>query len=194
MKLNELHVDEFRSGVICKSMTVTRVFPTVTSNFISATDPTGGQHDCFRPENFEAPPLAFVSKGANHAVAVLQQRKNRVLHVHVDALVNTMILQRTDHLQTRTITHVRKPRIFVATEMSLQNSAVFGAIENGAPRLKLAHAIRRFLGMQLDHAPLVHILTAAHRIGEMHFPIVALIDVGQRRRDSAFGHHRVRFA
>src|SRR5438477_9176308 len=157
MKLNELHVDEFRSGVICKSMTVTRVFPTVTRDLVSATDSAGCQHNCFGTKNFETAPLAFVSKRTDHAVAILHQRKNGVLHVHVDALVNAMILQRTDHLQTRTITHVRKLRILVATEMSLQNSAVFGAIENGAPRLKLGHAISRFLGMQLVHEPLVHI-------------------------------------
>src|SRR5438093_12449290 len=28
----------------------------------------------------------------------------------------------------------------------------------------------------------------------MHFPIIALIDVGQRRRNSALGHYRMRFA
>ena len=28
----------------------------------------------------------------------------------------------------------------------------------------------------------------------MDLPIVAVIDIGERRRDAAFGHHRVRFA
>ena len=78
--------------------------------------------------------------------------------------------------------------------MSLQNSAVFCAIKNGAPRFELAHAIGRFFRVQLGHAPLVDILAAAHGIGEVHFPIVAFIDIGQRRRNSTFGHHRVRFA
>ena len=82
----------------------------------------------------------------------------------------------------------------MAAEVSLQNPAVFCSIENSAPRFKLAHAIGRFLRVQFGHAPLVHVLPAAHRIGKMHFPIVAFIDIGQRRRDSAFGHHRVRFA
>ena len=40
---------------------------------------------------------------------------------------------------------------------------------------------------------IVDVLAAAHRVGEMHFPIVAIVDVRQRGRDSAFGHHRVRF-
>ena len=89
---------------------------------------------------------------------------------------------------------MRQPRIFVAAEISLQNAAIFRAIENRAPRFELAHAIGRFLRVQLGHAPLIDILPAAHRIGEMHFPIVAFIDIGQRRCDSAFRHDRVRFA
>src|SRR3954470_15371397 len=105
-----------------------------------------------------------------------------------------VILQRADHLQASAITHMREPRIFVAAEMSLQNSTIFGAIENSAPRLKLAHAIGRFLGVQLGHAPLVHVLATAHCIGEMHFPVVSLIDIGQCRGDSTFSHYRMRFA
>jgi len=62
--------------------------------------------------------------------------------------------------------------------MSLQNSAVLRAIENGAPCFKLAHSIGCFLRVQLGHAPLVYVLTAAHGVGEMHFPIVAFIDIG----------------
>src|SRR5215831_10226044 len=86
-----------------------------------------------------------------------------------------------------------KSRIFVAAKMSLQNSAVFCAIKNGAPSLELAHPIWRFLRVQFSHAPLIDILTAAHGIGEMHLPIVAFIDVAQRRCDSALRHYRVRF-
>ncbi len=41
---------------------------------------------------------------------------------------------------------------------------------------------------------LIDVLAAAHGIGEMHFPIVAIVDIGQRGRDSALGHHGVRFA
>ena len=48
--------------------------------------------------------------------------------------------------------------------------------------------------MQLRHAPIVDVLPAAHRVGEMHFPIVAIVDIRQRGRDSAFGHDGVRFA
>ena len=89
---------------------------------------------------------------------------------------------------------MRKPRILVAAEISLQNPPVLSAIEHRAPRFEFTHAIGRFLGVQFRHAPLIHVLSAAHRIGEMHLPTVAIIDVGERSGDSAFGHNRVRFA
>jgi hypothetical protein len=88
-----------------------------------------------------------------------------------------MVLQCADHLQASAIAYMCKPRILMAAEMSLQNPAVFRAIEHGAPRFELAHAIGRFLGVQFSHAPAVYVLTAAHRICKMNFPVVPLIDV-----------------
>ena len=105
-----------------------------------------------------------------------------------------MILQRPDHLQAGPVADVRETRIAMAAEVALQDAAVLGAIEERAPRLELAHARRRFLGVNLRHARVVHVLAAAHRVGEMHLPAVAIVDVGERRRDAAFGHHRVRLA
>ena len=48
--------------------------------------------------------------------------------------------------------------------------------------------------MQLGHAPVVDVLAAAHRVGEVHLPAVAVVDVGERRGDAAFGHDGVRLA
>src|SRR6185503_9945297 len=42
------------------------------------------------------------------------------------------------------------------------------------------------------HAPVVHILAAAHRVREVDAPRVALVHIGERRRNPALGHHRVR--
>ena len=72
--------------------------------------------------------------------------------------------------------------------------AVLGAVEKRAPGLELAHALRRFLGVQLGHAPVVEVLSAAHGVGEMNAPVVAIVDVGQSRGNAALGHHGVRFA
>ena len=117
-----------------------------------------------------------------------------MLHVDVDALVHAVILQRADHLQPGAIADVREARIFVAAEISLQNAAVFRAIENRAPGLELAHPRGRFLGVQLRHPPIVDVLPAAHRVGEMDLPVVAVVHVGERGRDPAFRHHGMRFA
>ena len=55
-------------------------------------------------------------------------------------------------------------------------------------------AIRGFLGVQFRHPPVVDVLAAAHRVGEMDLPAVAVVDVGERCRDAAFGHDGVRLA
>src|SRR5512143_1862961 len=95
-----------------------------------------------------------------------------------------MVLQSTDHFETGTIAYVRKARIFVATEVPLKNAPIVRAVEHGAPRLELTHTNWRFLCVQLGHSPIVHVLSAAHRICEMHLPVVAIINIGQRRCDA----------
>jgi hypothetical protein len=105
-----------------------------------------------------------------------------------------VVLQCSDHLETGTIADVRKARIFVAAEVPLQNPAILGAIEHRAPRLELTHTSRRLFRVQLSHSPIIYILAASHRIGEMHLPVIAIINIGQRCRDAAFRHYRVRLA
>ena len=145
-------------------------------------------------KQLEAPALALVAERADDAVAVLQQRDDRALHVHVDALVDAVILQRADHLEAGAVADVGQARIAVAAEVALEDAAVLRAVEHRAPGLELAHAVGRFLRVQLGHAPVVHVLAAAHGVGEVDPPVVAVVDVGQRRGDAALGHHRVRLA
>ena len=73
-------------------------------------------------------------------------------------------------------------------------SAVVGAVEKRAPLLEFAHAIRRFLGVELRHAPVVQEFSAAHGVAEMGAPVVGCVHVGHGRGDAAFGHYGVRFA
>ncbi len=108
--------------------------------------------------------------------------------------MDAVILERADHLEAGAIADVREPRILVAAEVALQDAAVGRAIEERAPGLELADAIRRLPGVQLRHPPVVHVLAAAHRVGEVHLPAVAIVDVRERRGDAAFGHHGVRLA
>ena len=79
-------------------------------------------------------------------------------------------------------------------EISLQDSAVLCPVENRAPCLEFANAVRSFFGVELGHPPVVDILAAAHRVGKMHLPIIAVIDVRHRRRHAALGHYGVGLA
>ncbi len=143
----------------------------------------------------EAAALAVVAEGARRrGRRPCRSVSDRALHVHVDALVDAVVLQRADHLEAGAVADVRQPRIRVAAEVALQDPAVRGAVEDRAPGLELAHALGRLLGVQLRHAPVVDVLAAAHRVGEVDLPVVAVVDVGQRRRDAALGHDGVRLA
>jgi hypothetical protein len=82
----------------------------------------------------------------------------------------------------------------VAAEVPLEDFAVFGAIENGAPGFEFVNAVRRLFGMQLRHAGVVEILSAAHRIGEMHAPVIAVVNVAHSRGHAALRHYGVGFS
>jgi hypothetical protein len=47
---------------------------------------------------------------------------------------------------------------------------------------------------QLSHAPVVEELASAHRVAEMHLPVVLGIDVAERGGDAALRHDRVGLA
>src|SRR5262249_2768600 len=121
-------------------------------------------------------------------------RANGAFHEHVDALVDTAVLERANHLQAGTVAHVRQPRIGVTTEVALENTPVLGAVENRPPFLELAYPGGGLLGMQLSHAPLVEKGAAAHRIAEMNLPAIESIGAGKGGGDPAFSHHGVRLA
>ena len=140
------------------------------------------------------PFLAVVSAGARDAARVQQQAQHGAFHVDFHAGVDAVILKRADHLEAGAIADMGQPGIAMASEVALKNPAVDGAVEERAPGFEFAHALRRFFGVQLRHAPVVQILAAPHRVGEMHAPVVAIIDVGQSSSNTAFGHHGVRFA
>src|SRR5207237_5957532 len=153
MNLDELHVDPFRPRLVGERMAVARIFPAVARDLVSASDSTSGKHDGFCAENFEPAALAFVAESADRALTIFQDRQDGVLHEHVNSLMNTMILERADHLQAGAVADVSEARIFVAAEMSLQDTAVFRPIEDRTPRFQFAHAISRFFVVKLSHAP-----------------------------------------
>src|SRR5215472_14708107 len=106
MKLHELHVHQRGSGVVGERMTVAGVLPAVAGNFVSSADSTGGKHHCFRAEYVKPPALAIVAKRACDAIAVLKQVEDGMLHENIEAQMDSMILQRANHLQAGPIPHV----------------------------------------------------------------------------------------
>ena len=117
-----------------------------------------------------------------------------MLHVDFNTLVNAVILQGANQFQAGPVTYVSKSRITVTAEIALQNSSVCGTVEHCAPGLKFADPFGCFLGMQFGHSPVVDVLTAPHRVGEMNFPVVAVIHICERGGHTAFSHHRMRLA
>ena len=114
--------------------------------------------------------------------------------MYFHAGVNSVILQRADHFEAGAIADVGQPRIAMAAEVSLQDAAVFRAVEERAPGFEFPHAVGGFLRVEFGHPPVVQILAAAHGIGEMDAPVIAIVDVGQRRRHSTFSHNRMGLA
>src|SRR5581483_12117811 len=138
--------------------------------------------------------LAVITKRRGDAAAIFQQRDNRVLHEDVEAEMDSMVLKRADHLKAGTVAHVRQTRIAMSAEIALKDTAVAGAIEERAPGFKFANTCRRFPGVQFSHPPIVQVLSAAHGVGKVDAPVVAIIDVSHRGRDSAFRHDGMCFA
>jgi hypothetical protein len=192
MKLHELHVLERRAGLVRERMSVAGVLPAVGGDRVRPADAAGGEHDRLAAVEPEPAALAVVPQRAGDASVGREQPEDRALHVHVDALVNAVVLERTDHLQAGAVSHVGQPGILVAAEVALKDAAIRRAVEQGAPGFQLPHPVRRLLGVQLRHAPVVDVLATAHRVGEVHPPAVPVVHVAERGRDPTLGHHRVR--
>src|SRR5215472_9043792 len=138
MELHKLHILQRGTSAIRERMAVAGVLPAVRRDLEGASYATSRQHDSARSEKTKAAALAIVRKCPRNAIAVFQQCDHRALHVHVDALMYAVILQRADHLETRAIADVREPRITMSSEVALQDATIRCAIEQRAPCLELA--------------------------------------------------------
>ena len=138
--------------------------------------------------------FAVVAEGSGDAPGIDQQSEDGALHVYFHAGMDAVILQSADHFKAGAIADVGQTGIAMAPEIALENASVLGAIEQRAPGFQFAHTVGRFFGVQFSHAPVVEVLAAAHGVGEMDAPVIAIVDVGEGGGDSAFGHHGVGFA
>ncbi len=81
----------------------------------------------------------------------------------------------------------------MAAKVTLSNPTIRGAIKDCAPAFKLADALRRFVGVNLGHFPVVHQVSAKQSVVEVCLPTVSIIRVAKRRCHATFGHNRVGF-
>ena len=112
----------------------------------------------------------------------------------VDSLVDAVILQSPDHLEAGPVADVGQAGVAVTAEIPLKDPAVFGAVEQSAPGFELPDPVRRLFGVEFGHPPVVDVLAAAKGIGEVNFPVVAVVDVPHRGRHASLGHDRVGLA
>jgi len=89
---------------------------------------------------------------------------------------------------------VSEPRIAMTAKIALENFPIFRPIEHCAPALEFADPFGRLLGVQFGHAPIVNVLTSAHSVREVDFPIVPVIDIRKGSGHTAFSHYGVRLA
>ena len=175
-------------------MAVASILPAVRRDLEGASNAARRQDDRAGAEDPKSAAFSIVTERPRHTIAVLQERDHRTLHVHIDPAMNAVVLQCADHLQTGAIANVRQPGIPMAAEVPLQNSSIRCAIEQRAPRLELANPIGRLFRVQLRHSPVVDVLAAAHGVGEVHAPIVSIVDVAERRGGSPLRHNGVRLS
>ena len=194
MELDEFHVHQFGARVIGERMSVAGAFPAVAGDLVRAPGAAGRHDHRARVEHLESPAFPLVADRARGAAVAREQRDDGELHVDVDAAMDALILQRANQLEAGAIADVREPGIAVTAEIALQDLPVSRPIEHRAPCFELADAVRRFLCVQLRHPPVVDVLSAAHRVGEVDLPAVAVVHVGERRGDAAFGHDGVGLA
>src|SRR6202165_3411461 len=128
MELDEFHVHELGAGFVREGHAVTRVFPGVGSDAPGLANAAGGDDDGLGFEDDEAAGLAPIGKGARHAATAGEKAGNGALHIDIDALLDTAVLQRANHFKAGAVANVAETFEGVATESALQNVAVLGAV------------------------------------------------------------------
>jgi hypothetical protein len=108
---------------------IARIFPTIAGDAKGTANAARRQDYGTRAEHHEAAAFPVIGQRAGGAPANHQQTAYGGFHEDINAPVHTVVLQRANHLQPRTVAYVRQARIGVAAEVALQNLAIFRAIE-----------------------------------------------------------------
>ena len=182
VELHELHVDELGAGPPGQRVAVAGGLPGVGGDGEGAARAAGGEDDGPGREGHRDAVRAPVADGADDAGRAHGQPRDDGLLVDLDADGHAAVLQRPDELQAGAVADVGEARVGVAAEGPLQDAPVPRAVEDGAPGLQLAHAVRCLPGVQLRHARVVEQPAADHRVAEVRGPRVAVVHVARGRR------------
>ena len=194
MELHKLHVHQLGARFISHRHAVAGVFPGIRSDGPGFADAAGRDDHGLGLEHDEPAVFAPIGERAGDAIPVFEQARDRAFHVDVEAHLNAAILERSNHLEARSVAYMTQPLVSMPAKSALEDLAFVGAIEKSAPLLEFTDAVGSFLRVELSHAPVVEHFAAAHGVAEMRAPIVGRVNIGHGRRNAAFGHHRVRFA
>ena len=194
MELHELHVDEIGARLVGQRLAVAAVLPGVRGHLVGLADPARREDDRLGREHDRLARRPPVPERARDPGPARDEARDRALHVHGDPGRHGPVLERADHLEAGPVADVGETRVRVAAERALEDPAVGGPVEHGAPQLELADPVRRLGRVELGHPRVVQQLAADHRVAEVHLPRVPGGHVGQRRRDATLGHHRVGLA
>jgi hypothetical protein len=123
-----------------------------------------------------------------------EEASKRVFHEDVDIAGDGAILEGANEFETGAVTDVAETAVSVGAEGTLRDIPLRCAVEESSPALELEDALGYFFGEELNHAPVIDHLTAAHRVSEVDLPVVSRIDVAKGGSNASFSHDGVSFA
>ena len=195
VELNALHVDQIGAGPQGHGVPVPGRLPRVGGVQPALSHTAGGHHHRLGLEHHELPGGSPVADHPGDGpVGVMEESEDLDLHEHLDAVGHRLLLEGADHLEAGAVTDVGQAGEPVTSEVTLEDQAVLGPVEQGTPVLELAHPVGRLLGVELGHAPVVEHLAAAHGVTEVDLPAVLGVDVPEGGGHTALGHDRVGLA
>jgi hypothetical protein len=174
-------------------VSIARVFPAIASDQESSADPTSCHNHRLGPESLEPSSLSIVRKSTSASAPIHKELADCDFHVHIDPLMDPMILEGTNHFEARTVTNMCQSRVRVSAEITLVDKPVWSAVHERAPAFQFSHTFRCFLCVQFRHPPSIEIVPTSHRVGKMDFPTVSVINIGKGRSNAPFSHNGMGF-
>src|SRR5262245_17853343 len=105
-------------------MPIPGVFPAVTGDLVSPSNSSCRHNPSLRAKEMKWSARPIGSKRTCDALAVFEQSDDCVFHEHVEAEMDSVILQCADHLEPRAVTTMRQSRITMTSKIALQDPTI----------------------------------------------------------------------